>query len=220
MGLRSVGRLHAAPRSHTSEDSPTSSTTRLKTATRLPSSSRRILDFDIECVAAGFADPNWVPVTVTAYAYSWIGQDHVQVDALPVRHFYNPRMRARFLRPLWAALEAADVWTGHNILRFDLPVLDGEALKLGLPRLPARLVQDTIGIRKIRAKKGQDVLSAVLGVVDDKLPLNWAQWEAAYGEKTLDTVKARVGGDVIQHKALRVAMADHGWLPAPRMRAR
>lgn len=140
------------------------------------------------------------------------------MDALPVRHFYNQRMRRRFLEPLWAALEAADVWTGHNILRFDLPVLDGEALKLGLPRLPRRLVQDTIGLRKIRAKKGQDVLAAVLGVVDEKLPLNWAQWEAAYGEKTLGTVKERVAGDVVQHKALRLAMSENGWLPRPRMR--
>lgn len=140
------------------------------------------------------------------------------MDALPVRHFYNPRMRKRFLQPLWDALGQADVWTGHNILRFDLPVLDGEALKLGLPKLPSRLVQDTIGIRKIRAKKGQDVLAAVLGVVDEKLPLNWAQWEAAYGEKTLATVKERVSGDVIQHKQLRHAMLEHGWLPKARMR--
>lgn len=185
---------------------------------RIAGSRRRTLDFDIECVAAGFADPAWVPVTVTAYAFSWCDEDTVTVDALPVRHFYNQRMRRRFLEPLWQALEQADVWTGHNILRFDLPVLDGEALKLGLPKLPARLVQDTIGIRKIRAKKGQDVLAHVLGVVDEKLPLNWAQWEAAYGERTLATVKDRVAGDVIQHKQLRLAMAEHGWLPRPRMR--
>lgn len=169
-------------------------------------------------MAAGFADPQWVPVTVTAYAWSWVGDDHVGVDALPIRHFYNNRMRKRFLAPLWDVLAEADVWTGHNLLRFDLPVLDGEALKLGLPRLPRRLVQDTIGIRKVRAKKGQDVLAAVLGVDAEKLPLNWAQWEAAYGEKDLATVKARVAGDVVQHKALRLAMADRGWLPAPRMR--
>lgn len=169
-------------------------------------------------MAAGFADPAWVPVTVTAYAYSWCDQDTITVDALPVKHFYNPKKRARFLKPLWDALNEADVWTGHNILRFDLPVLDGEALKLGLPRLPPRLVQDTIGLRKIRAKKGQDVLANVLGVHDEKLPLNWAEWEAAYGEKHLDTVKDRVAGDVKQHKALRLAMLERGWLPAPRMR--
>jgi DNA polymerase elongation subunit (family B) len=186
----------------------------LKPPAILSNSRRRILDFDIECVAAGFADPNWVPVTVTAYAYSWVDEDDITVDALPVRHFYNARMRARFLRPLWDALNEADVLTGHNILRFDLPVLDGEALKLGLPRLPRKQVQDTISLRRIRAKKGQDVLAHVFGVVDEKLPLNWAQWEAAYGEKTLATVKDRVAGDVRQHKALRLAMLEHGWLPA------
>lgn len=141
------------------------------------------------------------------------------MDALPPRHFYNLRMRKRFLQPLWDALEQADVWTGHNIARFDIGVCQGEAVILGLPKLPPKLVQDTLaGMKGVRTKKGQDVLSHAFGVVDEKLPLNWAQWQAAYGERTLATVKDRVAGDVIQHKQLRLAMAEHGWLPRPRMR--
>jgi hypothetical protein len=35
---------------------------------------RRILDFDIECVAAGYADPEWVPSHITAIAWSWVDE--------------------------------------------------------------------------------------------------------------------------------------------------
>src|SRR6187551_823836 len=37
----------------------------------------RILDFDVETVAAGFADPNWVPQKITCVAWSWIGEEKV-----------------------------------------------------------------------------------------------------------------------------------------------
>lgn len=166
-------------------------------------------------MAAGFADPAWVPTTVTAWAYSW--GDDVEAKALPVRHMFNVRYRARFLRPLLDAINAADMLTGHNILRFDLPVLNGEAAKLGLGPLPARLVSDTIRIGRARVKKGQDVMAHMFGVTDEKLPLNWAEWQAAYSEPTLETVLDRVKGDVVQHMALRAAQRDRGWLRPPTM---
>lgn len=141
----------------------------------------------------------------------------MHVKALPVRHFYNHRMRRRFMEPLLAAIEEADMVCGHNIVRFDLPVLRGEALELGLPRLGPVLAEDTIRLRGVRHKKGQDVLAQTMGVPEEKLPLNWSQWEAAYGEKNLDTVIERVAGDVRQHQALRAAMRERGWLPKPVM---
>ena len=33
----------------------------------------RVLDFDVETVAAGFADPDWVPQKITCVAWSWVG---------------------------------------------------------------------------------------------------------------------------------------------------
>lgn len=184
----------------------------------VPQSSRRTLDFDIEAVAAGYADPQWVPSPVTAWAYSWIGEGTVTVEALPPCDFYDMDARRRFLAPLLETLAQADVVTGHNILRFDLPVLNAEAMKIGLRSLPGLLAQDTIRLPRTKGfKKGQDNISHMLGVPAEKMPLNWAQWQAAYGEQDLATVKTRCASDVLMHIEMRAAMRERGWLRPPRL---
>lgn len=183
----------------------------------MPTSTRRLLDFDIETVAAGYADPQWVPSTVTAWAFAW-GSDVVEVDALPVAAFYDVAARRRFLKPLLAALDEADVVTGHNVLRFDLPVLQAEVMRLGLPSLRPVLVQDTIRLPRSKGfKKGQDNLGVLLDVPLGKLPLNFQQWADAYAENDLATVKERVATDVRQHMLIRQQMRARGWLRPPRM---
>lgn len=206
---------HSPPTASSSGRSEPSTLTlpRLKPVAERP---RRTLDFDIETLAAGYADPEWVPSTVTAWAFSW--GDTIEVDALPVRHLYDRKARRRFLQPLLRALEDADVLSGHNIIRFDLPVLQAEVMRLGLPSLPTRLVQDTIRLPRAKGfKKGQDNLAVLTGVREEKLPLNFEQWAAAYSERDLGTVKERVAGDVRQHMRLREQMRERGWLVAPRM---
>ncbi len=181
------------------------------------SSRSRTLDFDVECVAAGFADPQWVPVTVTAWAYSWVGSGRIHVEALPVADFYNDDARRRFILPLLAVIEAADLVTGHNIVRADLRWLNAECMNLGLPLLPSLSVIDTIRLPKSSGfKKGQDNMAETLGVEAEKLPLNHVQWRAAYAEPSLQTVKDRVAGDVRQHMQLLERMREERWLRAPR----
>jgi DNA polymerase elongation subunit (family B) len=156
-----------------------------------------------------------VPSTVTAWAYSW--GDGIVVDALPVRSFYDVEARRRFLEPLYAAIGQADVVTGHNLLRFDLPILQAEAMRLGMPSLEPVLVQDTIRMPRAKGfKKGQDNLGVLLDVPAEKLALNFQQWADAYAEPDLWTVKDRVAGDVRQHMQIREAMKQRGWLSAPR----
>lgn len=184
----------------------------------IPPPNRRVLDFDLETVAAGFADPDWVPQTVTAWAACWTDTAEIRVEALPPAAFYDLDARRRFLEPLVELVREAGVVTGHNVLRFDLPVLQADVMRVGLPSLPSVLVQDTIRLPRSKGfKKGQDVLAALLDVDAEKLPLHWGAWAAAYAEDTLDTVKARVVGDVRQHMQLREAMRDRGWLTAPRV---
>ena len=182
----------------------------------VPEAARRTLDFDLETVAAGYADPQWVPSTVTAWAFSW--GDTIEVDALPVKYLYDRKARRRFLEPLIQAIHEATVLTGHNLIRFDLPILQAELMRLGMDSLPGRLVQDTIRLPRSKGfKKGQDNLGTLLDIPEEKLPLNFEQWAAAYADPSLATVKERVAGDVRQHLALRDAMRDRGWLAAPRM---
>jgi len=184
----------------------------------LPKTSRRTLDFDLETVAAGFADPDWVPQTITCWAYSWVGEDTVTVEALPVADRENFVARREFLRPLREAIGLADVLTFHNGVRFDLPVLMADLMRVSLPVLEPILVQDTIRLPRSKGfKKGQDVLSDLLGVEDKKLALHWGAWQRGYAEPDLATIKERCASDVLMHKVMREAMRKRGWLQSPRM---
>ena len=177
--------------------------TRFRTSSPQP---RRILDWDLECVAAGFGDPNWVPTKVTAIAWSWVGEDHV---SYATRLDGADHMFGEFLE----AHAQADMTTGHNLLRFDYPTLQADLMRNGFPRLGAMLVQDTIRIVKTKGfKKGQDNLSTLLFNPIQKMPLNWQEWQDAYEESDWRTVVDRVVSDVKGHKILRERMLERGWL--------
>jgi DNA polymerase elongation subunit (family B) len=176
----------------------------------------RILDFDTESLAAGFADPEWVPQKITCAAWSWTDEEHVEVRVGNPHTFFTPRARARMLKPFVAALLEADIITGHNIIRHDLPVINAECLRLGLGSLPSLMVQDTIRVAKTKGlKKGQDNIARLLCVPEEKMALDWQAWEDAYAKKGWPTVADRCMSDVVQHKQLRAAMLDAGWLKDP-----
>lgn len=196
----------------------TATSFRLSTPETIPTSRRRILDFDLETVAAGYADPQWVPSTVTAWAASWIDEDDVACGLLPVAHLYDEGERRNFIRPLLELIEKAGILTGHNIIRFDLVVLSAEVMRLGLPGLKPTLVQDTIRLPKSKGfKKGLDNLGTLLHVPTEKLPLNWQAWSDAYSEPDMATVRDRVTSDVVMHKQVREEMRKRGWLSPPQM---
>ena len=181
-------------------------TGRLRTSSPQP---RRILDWDIETRATGFADPQWVPQEVTAIAWSWVGDEHVSYATLLDGPEY---MFSQFLEDFCRA----SMVTGHNLLRFDLPVLNADLLRHGYPSLGAVLVQDTIRIVKTKGfKKGQDNLSTLLENPIQKMPLNWQEWHNAYKESDWRTVIDRVVSDVKGHKILRERMLERGWLKRP-----
>jgi DNA polymerase elongation subunit (family B) len=178
----------------------------------------RILDFDIETVAAGFADPEWVPQKITCVAWSWIDSDVVESRVCgPLGIFGKPELRARMLKPLLDAFAEADMVTGHNIRRFDLPVIQAEVMRLGLPSLRPLLVQDTIKLRTSKGfKKGQDTLGRLFRIQDEKLALDWQAWQDAYDETDWQTIRDRAESDVRMHKQLREKLIEHNYLKEPR----
>lgn len=111
------------------------------------------------------------------------------------------------------AYDEADTVTGHNVIRFDLPVLNSDYLRHGYPSLGPKRVQDTIRIVKTKGfKKGQDNLSTLVANPVQKMPLNWQEWQDAYDEADWGTVIERCVSDVRGHKLLRAEMLRRGWL--------
>lgn len=170
------------------------------------------MDFDLETLAAGFADPNWVPQKITCAAWSWIGEREVHHVITGKDGFFNARLRSLRLQPLLDAISAADAVTGHNLIRFDLPVLNAELMRGGAGPLEPIAVQDTIKLPKAKGfKKGQDNLSSVLGTNAKKKALTWVEWDEAYETDGWPEVIDRCVSDVKQHKEMRAALLKAGW---------
>jgi len=170
-------------------------------------------------VAAGFADPDWVPQKITCVAWGWVDEDKVESRiCTPLGLFGEPELRKTMLEPLLEAIEEAQMLTGHNIIRFDLPVINSECMRLGLKPISNKLVQDTMRIVRSKGfKKGQDNIGHLLKLEQEKLHLDWQAWQDAYDEDGWPTVRERAESDIIQHKLIREEMIANNWLKRPIM---
>ena len=192
-----------------------------------------VLDFDLETIAAGFADPDWVPQKITCAAWSWVGSGKVESRICgPLGIYGKSELRREMLEPLLEEIAKADYVTGHNINRFDLPVLNAECMRLGLKPVQAVRTQDTIRLYRSKGfKKSQDNLGDLFGTADSKLHLNWQNWEDGYdeigdnlkdlldpsGDGLWSTIRSRAEIDVMQHIQLREILLDRGIIMDPRM---
>jgi DNA polymerase elongation subunit (family B) len=176
-----------------------------------------ILDFDIETVAAGFADPQWVPQKITCVAWSWIGFDKVESRiCTPLGLFGQPERRKEMLSELLTQIRQADMLTGHNIARFDLPVINSECMRFGLEPIASALVQDTMRVyRATGFKKGQDNILTLMKAKQQKMALNWQEWQDAYDEDGWTDIRRRCESDVTGHKELRQWLLDQRYLRTP-----
>lgn len=106
MGLPLVAPLRPEPRPTTSDSTPAVPEPLSKVPPLdLTRPQERVLDFDIETVAAGFADPDWVPQKITCVAWSWIGEDRVESRICgPEGIFGDPSRRRVMLEPLLQAI--------------------------------------------------------------------------------------------------------------------
>src|SRR3972149_1154608 len=184
-------------------------------------SDQLILDYDVETLATGFADPNWVPQAITVVAWSWYGSDEVEVSSVidfnhgPMPHL-DPSAQRQMLFPFLEDLKKADVVRFHNGKRFDHPIVNGACWVANLPPIEAIKVQDTMNFGKVKGiKKGQDNIGELLGIPLHKLSLNHYQWLEAYLESGWPTVKERCVTDVMQHKLIAIEMEYRGWLKPP-----
>ena len=185
----------------------------------------RILDFDVECRPIAWYG-EWVTKQPTAIAGHFVGVwSGVEVavigESFDARNVLDEErdMLERFRR----AYDAADVVTGHYIRGFDLPLINGAMMRLGLPLLDSKLAQDTKGdLAKAHGlSKSQENLGAMFDLEHPKVPMNTALW----GEgnmllpEGIEATKKRVVGDVRQHVELRATMLERGVLAAPSPRS-
>lgn len=189
---------------------------------KLEEANPRVLDFDCECRPLAWYGGDFVTKQPTAIAWSFIGEKSgidVAVIGESDRSSRVLEEEETMLRRFIVAYNDADVVTGHYIRGFDLPLLNGALMRLGLPLLTDKRAQDTKGdlVRGQGISKSQENLGAMYELKHPKVPMNTALW--AKGNMLLpegiEASRRRVIGDVAQHIELRQEMLDRGHLGAP-----
>lgn len=172
----------------------------------------KILDFDLECLPGHWIGGDYVSKIITAAAWSWVGEDEVQV----VTHYDESDIASLVADKI----EKADIVTGHYIRGFDLPLLNGGLLRERYVSLADVMTSDTkLDLKKAHGRsKSQKNLAAELGVKANKVDMTLYEWEMFNTRQPggRDKGVERVRGDVIQHKALRAVLLAIGWLGPPK----
>lgn len=180
----------------------------------------RILDFDIENRPLNYWYEDRTAAEITAIAWSWYGEEevHTRFLAPPPDHETSAwAMLMEFVN----AYNDADMVTGHYIRRHDLPTINAMLLELGEPGLSSKMVSDTQTdlVKHANLSMSQKSLSEMLEVPRPKIEMPQAKWRDAnrLTPQGILAARARVVGDVMQHKLMRQALIREGWLGVPRL---
>jgi hypothetical protein len=184
----------------------------------------QVLDFDLENRPLSYLGNDWTSAEITAIGWSLVGEEKVHTLLLQADGTYlfdgKVSMPAKdALAHFRSRLEAADVVTGHYIIKHDLPILNGAFMELGIPPLGELLVQDT-KLHLVRRKDlsaSQENLASLFGLEEAKHHMTQTEWRTAnrLTKAGLAASRKRVVDDVKQHKALRAELLKRGLLKAP-----
>lgn len=186
----------------------------------------RILDFDVECRPLSWYAGDFNSKEITAIAWAWVdpkkprrakGKVEVRLlgDSDTGAANYEWELE-QILEEFRAVYCEADIVTGHFIRGFDLPLLNGACLELGLQPLPPKNTLDTKLdlIRFSGHSKSQENLGAMLELRHPKVIMSQADWRDAnrLSPVGLAKVRERVVGDVRQHIEMRAELMERGML--------
>jgi hypothetical protein len=187
---------------------------------RIRQTSRRIrtLDFDIETRLIGFHRAGkFKPAGCepTSIACSWYGEEKIHV-------WLQPESTVReMLEGFLPFYNEAEMVTGHYVRKFDLPILNGMLLELGMSALGDKLVHDTkLDLFKLAGiGASQENLSGMYGLPAEKYHMGDYRWRRATRllPDGIEETRKRVMGDVIQHKLLRAELIAKKALGPPKL---
>lgn len=185
----------------------------------------KVLDFDCECRPMAWYGGDWVTKEVTAVAWRFIDQPEESTGVwllTPSRTWeQHQNKKRRGMLQFLKAYNEADIVTGHYIRGFDLPLLNGTCMRLGLPPLRPKMSHDTKGdlITMQGMSKSQQNLAATLDLEHGKVVMNTHLWEMGNSlvEDGREATRRRVVGDVSQHVEFRAELIKRGALQPPKV---
>lgn len=182
-----------------------------------------VLDLDVECRPMAWYGGDFVTKEITAMAWRFAheSEEQTKVWLLTPSTTWKKHQEKKVLglARLLKCYNKADVVTGHYIRGFDLPLLNANCIRLGMPPLASKLTQDTKVdlIRMTGLSKSQQNLAATLNLKHAKEEMNTYLWEIANSlvEEGRRETKRRVVGDVNQHLEFREELLKRGALRPP-----
>lgn len=173
----------------------------------------RILDFDIETRPLSYwGDRPTAEVTAVASCFT------DDLSSMTV-HLLGVDDSTTMLQFISDRINEADIVTGHNIRRFDLPMVNGALLEHGLAPLKAKMSVDTYADLKKRGDipASQEYLLDLLGI-GKKIHMGQHDWRQSNRllPEGIKKTYSRCSGDVYDHMRLRVELVKRGLLKAPR----
>lgn len=184
----------------------------------------RVLHFDVECRPLAWYGGDFVTKQPTVIAWKWAGsRGKPTVKAIGESGLSAKVVdeEAAMVNAFLEVYEQADVVTGHFIRGFDLPLINGSLINIGLPPLGDKLTIDTKNdfVKRHGMSMSQENLGAVFEMKHPKVPSNNLLWERANMllPDGIAWSKGRCVGDVVQHIELRQSMLDLNVLCPPQV---
>lgn len=193
---------------------------------------QRILDFDVEARPLSWYGGDFVTKEITGVAWKFIGERapcEVRLLGFKCLHPVDGEFCGEYhlgvdprvmLGDFVEAYNAADIVTGHFIRGYDLPVINGGLLELGMKPLEPKLSQDTKldFVKRSGISTSQENLGAMFELKHPKIQMDQGKWRAAnrLSPEGVERTRRRVVGDVRQHIEMRRKMLELDLLGAPR----
>lgn len=176
-----------------------------------------VLFFDIEARPTAWIGGDYVGRTMTAYAYSYLDEEHIASDAIRAG---DRAGWERMVIHIASVLESSTMAVGHYIRGFDLDVINADLERIGQKSLPRLMTTDT----KIDRLKGLGISESLENLMSrydlrtEKMSMHepwWDEFNCWQTERTRKLVLERVRSDVEGSKELYKALLAAGRLKTP-----
>ncbi len=179
----------------------------------------KVLIFDMEARPTAWIGGDYVGRSSTAFAYSFLNEDTVAVDAILPGEGAQQYWEDMVLRLVFA-VERSDVVVGHYIRGFDLPLLNSDLERIGQPSLGRTLAVDTKTdrLQGNGLSESLENLMARYDLESEKMAMHepwWEEFNLWQTPRSRARVMERVTSDVIGTKELYRALLDVDRLKVP-----
>lgn len=181
-------------------------------------SGARILDFDVEARPDAYLGGDLTTRSLTAIAAAWAHRPReVWSRAMVAGGYPHPTQMAQMLEDFRVLYDMADLVTGHNVVKYDLPVINGHMTFHGLEPLAPKMVCDTLlhGTKAaLSYSRSMENMAAMYDLDLSKHHMNNTAWKRAntMDPTGVEATLARVTSDVLLHIDLRAEMLRRGHL--------